>query len=172
METLPCPGCVKRDRRVAELEARNAELDAKVALLERQLVDLQRRFVELERRLKTNASNTSLPPSANPVGSPPPVKKKKSGRKRGGQPGHQAHLRQAFPETKVTKVEDLYPDQCSESQALLPKEAVPNDPPPIKFQRAELPKIIAEVTEYRGHAPGQSHEEFVTAEELLGRGLI
>lgn len=121
-------------------------------MLERQLANQQRRLAELEVRLKTNASNSSLPPSANPIGSPPPVKKKKSGRKRGGQPGHQAHLRQAFPETQITKVEDLYPKQCSKCQALLRKEAGPDDPPPIRFQRAELPKIIVEVTEYRGHA--------------------
>ncbi len=152
METSPCPGCAKRDARIAELEARNAELEAKVAFLERQLTDLQRRFAELEARLKTTASNSSLPPSANPIGSAPPVKKKKSGRKRGGQPGHQAHLRQVFPETQITEVVDVYPSQCCNCQTPLSNQAGPNDPAPIKFQRAELPKIIVEVTEYRGHA--------------------
>ncbi len=73
MDASACPGCSERDARIA---------------------DLERRVAELEARLKTNATNSSTPPSANPLGADKPVKKKKSKRKRGGQPGHRPHLKQ------------------------------------------------------------------------------
>ena len=42
---------------------------------------LEKRVQELEERLGTNARNSSLPPSANPLGAPKPVVKKPTGRK-------------------------------------------------------------------------------------------
>jgi transposase len=66
MECTVCPGCCARDARIAELEQRIADLEA---------------------RLGTNSTNSSVPPSANPLGAPKPVTKKKSQRKPGGQPG-------------------------------------------------------------------------------------
>ena len=66
MDASTCPGCCERDARIAELE---------------------RRVAELEARLGTNSSNSSVPPSANPLGAAKPVKKKKSKRRPGGQPG-------------------------------------------------------------------------------------
>jgi ABC-type glutathione transport system ATPase component len=47
-------------------DERAVRLDARIAVLEE-------RLSALERRLKTNSSNSSLPPSANPLGAPPPV---------------------------------------------------------------------------------------------------
>src|SRR5205809_3880001 len=67
MDGSSCAGCSERDARIA---------------------DLERRLSELEARLRTNASNSSTPPSANPLGADKPVKKKKSKRRRGGQPDH------------------------------------------------------------------------------------
>jgi len=51
-----CSGCRTRDARIAELEG--------------QLAELQRRVAELEARLGTNSTNSSVPPSANPLGAP------------------------------------------------------------------------------------------------------
>jgi len=131
MDASGCPGCSKRDARIAELE---------------------RRLAELEARLKTNATNSSTPPSANPLGADKPVVKKKSKRRRGGQPHHPPHLKQLLPPEQVTKVIELAPEECTNCHAPLPRHAGPDDPEPKRFQTIELPPIVVEVTEYQAHA--------------------
>jgi len=131
MERPECPGCSARDARIA---------------------DLERRLSELEARLKTNAANSSTPPSANPLGADAPVTKKKSKRRRGGQPGHPPHLKQLLPPDRVTRTESIVPAVCSGCRAPLPRAAGPSDPAPKRFQVVELPPIVATVIEYQAHA--------------------
>ncbi len=131
MDALGCPGCRERDARIAELEKRIAVLEA---------------------RLGVNSSNSSLPPSANPLEAPKPVIKKKSKRKRGGQRGHPPHLKELLPPERVDHVVPFVPHHCEHCDAKLPAEAGPNDPEPTRFQVVELPPVVAEVTEYQGHA--------------------
>ena len=131
MDAFGCPGCLARDARIA---------------------DLERRLAELEARLKTNASNSSTPPSANPLGAAKPVVKKKSKRKRGGQPGHPPHLKQLLPPEQVTEQKHFVPVECSRCQARLPRVAGPDDPEPQRFQTIDLPPVAVTVTEYQAHA--------------------
>src|SRR5882724_7705836 len=131
MEPVECPGCRARDARIAELE---------------------RRIAALEARLGTNSSNSSVPPSANPLGAPKPVRKKKSKRRPGGQPGHPPHLKQLLPAGRVNHVHVLVPAQCQRCHAPLPAQAVPGDLEPTRFQTIELPPVVAVVTEYQRHA--------------------
>jgi transposase len=138
MDGPDCPGCRARDVRIAELE--------------RRLADAERRLAALEARLKTTASNSSTPPSANPLGAPPPVVKKKSKRQRGAQPGHPPHLKQFLPPERVTRTEVIVPEICDGCQSRLPHDPGPNDPPPKRFQTVELPPIVAEVVEYQAQA--------------------
>ncbi len=138
MEAGVCPGCRAREARLAEQEARLAALEQQVA--------------ELQARLGTNASNSSLPPSANPLGAAKPVVKKPSTRAPGGQPDHPPHLKQLLPPERVHPVVALVPDTCAHCQATLPAQAAPNDPPPTRFQTIELPAVVAVVTEYQGQA--------------------
>ena len=131
MEVPTCPGCRERDARVAELET-----------LVRDLMT----------RLATNASNSSLPPSANPPGAAKPVVKKKSRRRRGGQPGHPPHLKQLLAPERVGTVVPYLPERCQHCDAPLPVQPGPSDPPPTRFQVIELPPIVSDVTEHQGHA--------------------
>jgi transposase len=131
MESSECPGCRVRDARIAELEQRVAALEA---------------------RLGTNSSNSSLPPSANPLGASQPVVKKKSKRRRGGQPGHPPHLKQLLPPERVNHVEVFVPKECEHCHAALAAGPAPGDPAPARFQTIELPPVVALVTEYLGHA--------------------
>src|SRR5580658_9664546 len=131
MEASGCSGCRERDARIA---------------------DLERRLAAVEARLKTNASDSSTPPSANPLGADKPVKKTKSKRRRGGQPDHPPHLKQLLPPEQVTRTKHIVPAECVRCHAFLPHEAGPGDPEPKRFQTAELPKVAAEIIEYQAHA--------------------
>jgi transposase len=107
MSASDCPGCRERDARIAALEQRVAALEA---------------------RLGTNSTNSSVPPSAHPLGAPKPVRKKKSRRQPGGQPGHPPHLKQVLPPERVTRTHVLVAQHCANCQAALPAQGQPADP--------------------------------------------
>jgi transposase len=143
--TPSCPQCAQLFQRIAELES--------------QLRDLQE-------RLNRNSSNSSIPPSANPLDAPKPVIKGRSGRKPGGQTGHPGHHRHRLPPERVDVVVPYVPTICTCCQAPLPAEPAPGDPEPTWHQVAELPKLAAVITEHQGHArtcPACGH---------LNRGVI
>lgn len=137
MDAPPCPGCRQRDEIIVDLRQRLAALEGRV----RQLEDL----------LGRNATNSSLPPSANPPGAPKLAPKKPTGRQTGAQPGHPAHLRRRLPPERVQHIRDFIPGQCQRCREPLPPAPAPDDPEPTWHQVAELPPLAAEVTEYRGH---------------------
>jgi transposase len=131
MDEPTCPGCRELLKRVAELEARLRELEA---------------------RLGRNASNSSIPPSANPPDAPPPVRKKTTGRKPGGQPGHTAYLRVRLPEERLTEpTKHYWPEVCEACHDDLPVAPGSDDPEPHWHQVVELPEIPVQVTEYQAH---------------------
>jgi transposase len=138
MAAISCPQCAELLGRVAELEE----------IVRRQQAALH----ELTARLGQNSSNSSIPPSANPLHAPKPVRKKKSKRKPGGQPGHPPRLKRLLPPERVKKIIAFTPEQCSHCHAPLTAQPGPNDPEPTRFQVIELPKIVAEATEYQGQA--------------------
>jgi transposase len=134
MESSACPGCHERDLRIAALEKRVAELEAKL-----------RQF------MGRNSSNSSTPPSANPLGAPKPTTKKATGRKPGAQPGHSAQNRTRLPANMVDRVKDIVPPLCECCGEPLPAEAGPSDPAPLWHQVVELPETPMHVTEYQAH---------------------
>ena len=129
-----------------------AELAQRVVQLEEIVRQQQAVIRDLQARLGLNSSNSSIPPSANPPHAPKPVVKKKSKRRPGGQPGHPPRLKQLLPPERVQEVIAFVPEQCPHCQAALPAEAGAHDPEPTRFQVIELPSVVAEVTEYQGHA--------------------
>ena len=138
MQAPACPGCQTRDARITELEGSVAELQAQVR--------------DLQARLNSNSSNSSLPPSANPLNAPKPVVKKKSRRRPGAQPGHPPHLKELLPPERVQETIVFLPKCCRKCQTRLPATAGPNDPAPTRHQVVELPPVLAQVTEYQGHS--------------------
>ncbi|MGH2997005.1 MAG: DUF6444 domain-containing protein, partial [Gaiellaceae bacterium] len=97
--------CVQVLLRLAELEGRVRELEAeKTALRER--------LAGLEQRLKRNSQNSSLPPSQDPPSAPPRPAQPASGRRRGGQPGHEGTSRPLLPLERVDEVVEHWPERC------------------------------------------------------------
>lgn len=104
---------------------------------------------ELTSQLKQNSANSSKPPSTDPPQAPPPKRSRKpSGRRRGGQPGHDRNERALVPPEKVTTVQDLKPEFCRACS----RELSGCDPEPYRHQVIEIPKITPAVHEYRLHS--------------------
>jgi transposase len=137
MDATVCEGCRERDRRIDQLETQVKALVAQVK--------------KLEAKLGRNSGNSSVPPSANPLDAPKPPAKERTGRKAGGQPGHSAQARVRLAPELVTRTKNFIPKNCEKCQHALPTEPGPADPEPVWHQVVELPKVLVEVTEYRGH---------------------
>ncbi len=124
-----CPGC-----RIWQAEC--AALEVRVLVLETLVRDL-------EDRLRP-------PPPKRPLEPQPPAPAQvPTGKKRGAQPGHPPHLKSFLPSERVKAVVDHVPECCAACDKSL--SAVANDPAPKRHQVAELPPILAEITEHRGH---------------------
>ena len=117
--------------------------------LEARLLEVETQLRDLEDRLKA----LTKPKAKRPVVPQPPAPgKTPTGKTRGGQPGHEPHLKQRLPRERVKDVVPFIPEQCEKCEKALPVEAGPNDPAPTIHQVAELPSVLAEVTEYQGHS--------------------
>jgi hypothetical protein len=132
------------------LENRCATYGLQVQRLEPELERLKKlelEVAELRERLGQNSQNSSKPPSSDPPSVPRPNKHQPSGRKRGGQRGHQGHGRTLLPPEQVDHIVELRPVSCHQCDSLL----LGDDPAPARRQISELPPVRAEVTEYRQH---------------------
>lgn len=95
------------------LAKRCEELEAQVAALLEIVAALRAENQELKLRLSQNSQNSSKPPSSD-MGKPkrkPPVDS--SGRKPGGQPGHDGKARELVPAGQVDEVVERDPENCS-----------------------------------------------------------
>ena len=105
----------------------------------------------LESQIKTYSSNSSKPPSSDPSWQPAPPSKPRSGKKPGGQPGHAGAFRQRLPLERVKRIVDYIPETCRHCLASQNGQQGPHEPETSWHQVAELPEVLAEITEHRGH---------------------
>jgi transposase len=124
----------------AALLAAWKSLQDRIAALEAQVRDLQA-------RLQLNSTNSSKPPSSDPIGLKRKPPTPPSRRKRGGQPGHPKAFRPLVPPEKLRWSRDCTPSSCRRCGHAL--HGV--DPVPLIHQVAELPQIEPIVAEYRLH---------------------
>jgi transposase len=132
------------------LENRNYTYHLEVEMLKTELErlkTLELEVAELRERLGQNSRNSSKPPSSDPLSVSRPNNRQPSGRKRGGQPGHQGRTRKLLPPEEVDTVIDLRPTTCRQCGHLL----MGNDPDPVRHQVSGIPPVKAEVTEYQQH---------------------
>lgn len=110
---------------------------------------LERRITALEARLGQDSSNTSRPPSSDPVHAKRRPPGPTSGRGRGGQRGHKRHTRELVPPERLTGAVECRPTTCRGCG----HGPSGSDPEPIRHQIAELPEAGPDVFEYRLHRP-------------------
>jgi len=139
-----------RDRQAQEIERLTQENER----LREQLAEQAKRIADLEHQLalrQQNSTTTSKPPSSDGLagGQRERGRRVKSRRKAGGQPGHPGHHRPLVPIERVNTVVDLVPDACRQCEH--PLHAGHEVGEPRRHQVTELPRIEADVTEYRCH---------------------
>lgn len=133
--------------RVPALEAELAEQQAQNAQLLATIGELRVRIAELEEQLGQDSNNSSRPPSSDGPKVQRP-KKKKTGRARGGQPGHERKTRPLVPPEQVSQTVECKPEVCEQCAG----ELKGDDPTPERHQVFDLPPIRPIVTEYQRHA--------------------
>jgi len=121
------------------------------ARYERQIVRLAARIERLEEKLRENSRNSSLPPSTDPPGKGCQPSRS-SGRRQGGQRGHEGTTRKLVAESGLDEIVDHWPERCSGcGRDFGPGEPEPGGEPQ-RHQVAELPPIAVSVSEHRAHS--------------------
>ena len=115
--------------------------------LRSQLTALATELANLRERIGRSSRNSSKPPSSDGPGFKPPERRKGSGRKRGGQPGHPGSGPELLPIERVDEVVEHHPEACRRCGQLLQGE----DPEPLRHQVIEIPPITPLVIEHRLH---------------------
>ena len=87
--------------------------------LQGRIAELEQRIVDLEARLKLNSTNSSKPPSSDPIGLKRKPPTAPTGRKSGGQPGHAKAQRPLVPPEKLRSSTDCRPSSCRRCASLL-----------------------------------------------------
>ena len=142
----------------AEAEAiLDGDRETAVALLLRvgELIEanrlLEARVAELEQRLNRSSRNSSLPPSQDPPSAPPRPQTPTSGRRPGGQPGHEGKNRPLLPLEQVDELISHWPERCQACARCFGEEERIDAAAPQRHQVAELPPIAVRVSEHRLH---------------------
>ncbi len=137
--------------------------DARIAELERQVEELTRLVQELREQLRRNSGNSNRPPSSDTPGQKAERRRPSgSGRKRGGQPGHEGLTRALVAEEKVSEFKHLFPAACENCWAPLSTEGGTRE---RHYQSVELPPLKAHVTQWVRHGvecPRCQHETWAS----------
>lgn len=131
----PCEGCAKLQGQVDTLSAQLTKVLAKVA--------------ELEARLSQNSGNSSKPPSSDGPAPRTPRTNKPTGKKAGGQPGHEGTTLAPFA-AEATTPTPVVPPTCGRCGRDFEAD-MPCTSPPFLFQHIEIPPLPPLVTEYQLH---------------------
>ena len=116
------------------------EAQAIIRLLLAKIAELEARIEELQRQGKGKTpQNSSLPPSTQHPHARPQSPKRKSKKRRGGQPGHEKHERPLIPAEDCDHAQPLKPTECRRCGTKLSG----SDPEPLRHQVWELPATTA-----------------------------
>jgi transposase len=143
----------KFEHEIERLQGDNEKLRRELANKEKQIADLERKLGLRQQ----NSTTSSKPPSSDGLAGKQRARcssrRKKSGRKPGGQPGHRGYWRGLVPRERVDEVTALYPSQCRHCERFFSQRdrTGARQGEPQRHQVTELPKIKAHITEYQCH---------------------
>jgi transposase len=124
------------------------EAQAYIRALEARVAALEAMVQQLREQLQQDSHTSSRPPSSDP---PQAVAKRPrrppSGRRPGGQPGHEGQTRTLVPVEEVNVVIPVKPERCRRCQQPLQGE----DPQPQRHQVTDIPPVKPVITEYQLH---------------------
>jgi transposase len=123
-------------------------MDEQIGRLEKRVAAQDERIARLEREVKRSSRDSSQPPSADPPGSAPRRDTDASGRKPGGQPGHEGKGRELLPTSAVDEVIVHWPTRCGCGHVFGEDELVAFGTP-VRHQVEELPRLAVTVTEHQ-----------------------
>jgi hypothetical protein len=139
------PSIVESLERQTRLETMLAERDAALAVRDTRIEALAVENAELRRRLGQNPRNSSMPPSSEGLAKPAPKSlRKRSGRRPGGQNGHEGRaLRQVDRPDMTRRYEPKVCTGCGDGLAGALQVGV------TRRQVFEIPKVKARVVEHQ-----------------------
>lgn len=135
------------ERTPASVKELVMEMALRIESLEKQLAEVLTVQQQLLEKANRTSKNSSSPPSQDLPGFGKKPGKKKSSKKRGGQPGHEGHSRDLYPLEECTEVIEHHPTTCLSCGESLNGE----DENPYRHQIVEIPPIEPIVIEHRLH---------------------
>ena len=145
---LPLPPAIW-DALPAEGRALILALQAQVVALQAEVAALHTQRREWEARLGQDSSNSSRPPSSDPLHAPRKPHVSRTGRRRGGQLGHPGRFRSLLPVEQVDEVVVVVPQHCRRCQQPFPSTEDGRQGRPWRHQVVELLPLAVRVTEYQ-----------------------
>jgi transposase len=124
------------------------EAQVYIRALESRVAALEATVQQLREQVQQTSRPSSRPPSSDPpqaLGQRP--RREPTGRRPGGQPGHEGQARALVPVEEVDVVVPVKPERCHHCQHLLPGE----DPQPQRHQVPKIPPMQPVVTAYQLH---------------------
>jgi transposase len=146
------------------------ELVGRMDRVEQEVRVLRTENERLKEQIARTSANSSLPPSKNPQGFKP-NRKEPTGKKRGGQEGHQGHGRKLYPLEMCTEVISHAPERCSQCGG---EVIVSQGTKPYRHQVVEIPPIQPIITEHQFYSATcagcgkENHAPEMT--EIIGKG--
>jgi transposase len=124
------------------------EAQAYIRALEARVAALEATVRQVQEQLQQNSRTSSRPPSSDsPEVLAKRPRRKPTGRRPGGQPGHEGHARGLVPVEQVDVLVPVKPQRCRHCQQPLQGE----DRQPRRHQVTEIPPVKPVITEYELH---------------------
>ena len=148
-----CPSCLQQippedwKKTPASVKKLVEEMGQRIETLEKQQAELLLVQQQLLEKVNRTSKNSSSPPSEDPPGFGKKLPKSKSGKKRGGQLGHEGKSRELYPVEKCSEVLEHHPTTCACCGEILSGF----DSNPYRHQIVEIPPIEPIVVEHRLH---------------------